>query len=164
DHSIGIYSVAELLRNRTKPLQRLESAGMTVRSVAFLQKKQGQDIGLFLSAARQDAASGGRQPPDKVKGPARMAKEDLVFDFAGRSLTPDPRPQGWAIADPTLDGWRVKSNPSSGPPGEDEQVRWRVEWEGPNTGGRLSLDLSATEIVTHSVLVPPSPFSRVPTL
>jgi len=141
DHSIWVYSVQDLLGNQIRP-QHLRSAGLTTRSVAFVQKNQGRDLGLFLSA----------QPKVQADGPPRMAENDLVFDFAKRSLTPDPRQQGWSVAGPDLDGWRVKRQGS------------QFEWTGPNTRGQLAPELPATETITDYALLPPSPFCSVPTL
>jgi WD40 repeat protein len=139
DHSIWVYSVGELLRNQIRP-QHLRSIGMTMRSVAFVQKNQ--DLGLLLSVT----------PKGPADNPVRPARDDLVFDFAKRSLTPDPPQQGWSVAGPDLDGWRVKRTGS------------RFDWQGPKMSGQVTLELPATERITDYVLLPPSPFSSIATL
>jgi hypothetical protein len=150
DHAILVYSIASLLKNEAKA-QGLRSVGVAMRSVAFVQKNKGQELGLFLSEAAKPAR--GR--------PGRMAGDDLVFDFARRSLTPDPKKQGWEIADAVLGGWRVK--------GIKQQVAgnkiWDVvDWEGPGSSGQVKVELAATEEVTDYALLPASAFSPVPLL
>jgi WD40 repeat protein len=150
EHAIWLYTVADLLRNQAKPRQRLVSAGVTLRSVAFVQKDKGQDLGLFLSG-RAGAKRGDR---------VRMAADDLVFDFAKRSLTRDPQKQNWSVTNPALDGWRVTQAPKAlDLPKAGGNVRWQLAWEGPNASKQVTLTLPTSEEITDIVLLPPSQFT-----
>jgi hypothetical protein len=122
-----------------------------MRSVAFVKKNQGQDLGLLLSEAAKPARG----------SPARMADGDLVFDFARRSLSANPKQQGWEVADAALGSWRVKGIKQQA---AGKKVWGVVDWEGPGVNGQVKVELAATEQVTDYALVPSSPFSPVPLL
>lgn len=150
DHAIQVYSLEKLLKNDAQP-QRLRSVGITMRAVAFVHKNKGQDLGLSLSETA-------RPVPGR---PARLADDDVVFDFGQRSLTPNPDKQGWEVVDAALNGWRVKGvqREAAG------KKTWGVlDWEGPGVGGQVKVELTAQEQVTDYALVPASRFSPVPLL
>ncbi len=85
DHSVWVYSVADLLNNKTEPIQRIISTGALVREVAFVRNK-GKGPGLLL---RQDRADGG----------------DWVLDIDGHKLQNGR--DGWEDDSPALGSWKV---------------------------------------------------------
>lgn len=135
---VRVYAAADLAADRDDNYQTLASAGALVGSVAFVRKANGPDLGLLLraSGASASGASGG------------MAKEDLVLDFARRSLKNDRRGEGWQIAAPADDGWSAS---------EIDRARGRFSWEGPPgvSGKRLTVPLAKGDRITAYTLVPP---------
>src|SRR5262249_13233429 len=116
DHSIRVFSIESLLKNEARS-QQLRSVGITMRSVAFIQKNKGQDLGLMLDQAAKSVP--GR--------PAHGTDNSLVFDFSGRSLSTCSKQQEWQVVDAAINGWRVKEikRRAAG------KVVWRVvNWEG----------------------------------
>ena len=151
DHAIQVYAIESLLKDEAKPQQLLRSAGITMRSVAFVQRNKGQDLGLVLN----DAAK-------PVRGrPAPVTQSSLVFDFSGRSLSASAKQQAWHVVDAALDGWRVKEVKQRA---AGKTIWGVVDWEGPKVTGRVQVKLAATEQVTDYALLPPSPFVPVPLL
>ncbi len=86
-HTIRLYAIADLLRNKTAPFQELRSAGTIMRSVAFV--KNGKERGLLLN--------------EKAAGPG-----GLVYDFAKRTLTDNLR--GWQTDAPPPVGADLKQS------------------------------------------------------
>jgi WD40 repeat protein len=153
DHTIRIYAVADLDKN-PEPTQKLAGAGVTFRDLGFLQKKQGDDVGLWLSPAAR---------PERTEPPT-LQPEDLVFDFTGRRLTSNPANQGWENSDPRQDGWRVLP-PQSLPPARDGTAGLRrFKWQGPQTSGQVDIHLLMREELSTYVLVPPSRMRAEPIL
>jgi WD40 repeat protein len=85
DHSVWVYSVADLLNNKTDPIQKIISTGALVREVAFVRNK-GKSPGLLL---RQGRADGG----------------DWALDIDGHKLQSGR--DGWDDDSPALGGWKV---------------------------------------------------------
>jgi WD40 repeat protein len=85
DHSVWVYSVADLLNNKTDPIQKIISTGALVREVAFVRNK-GKNPGLLL---RQNQLNGG----------------DWVLDIDGHKLQNGR--DGWDDDSPALGGWKV---------------------------------------------------------
>jgi WD40 repeat protein len=130
--SIRVFAVADLLAGRDRH-QTLSSVGTVFRRVAFLRKPGQKVPGLLLG---ESAAAGA---------------EDLVLDIAGRSLTHDPRPQGWSVSGPAEDGWQITESRS-----EPANHRAVVTWKGPEGPGRpVSVPLETGERVTATALLPP---------
>jgi len=89
DHDVWIYSVADLLKGKAEPLQRIASTGVRATGVAFVRK--GATPGLLL---RQDQP-GGRAP------------REWVLDANGAGVQEGRK--GWEDDGPDLDGWKVAS-------------------------------------------------------
>ena len=87
DHDVWIYSVDDLLKGKTDPLQKLGAAGVRATGVGFVRK--GGTPGLLV---RQDRPGG------------RAARE-WVLDSGGRGLQEGRA--GWEDDGPDLDGWKV---------------------------------------------------------
>jgi WD40 repeat protein len=154
DNTIQVYAVDRLLRAIQPQPQSLHSAGVTMGTVAFVEKA-GTGPGLLLSQAI----------PEKPGSPLSMRADDLVFDVAQRTLTRDPARQGWQVAGPSQDGWKVRLVPSNGRPANAPPAA-RVAWEGPGGHrGAMTIALQAGEDITGIALVPPAKdFAPVPVL
>jgi hypothetical protein len=73
----------------------------------------------------------------------RSGQSDLVFDIAGRNLTPS---QGWKPVSPGDTGWRVTQDTSS------PNV---FHWAGPQIRGSARLPLQSSQTVTAFAVIPP---------
>ncbi len=85
DHSVWVYSLADLINNKADPIQKIISTGALVREVAFVRNK-GKSPGLLL---RQNQAEDG----------------DWVLDVDGHKLQNGR--DGWEDDSPALAGWKV---------------------------------------------------------
>jgi WD40 repeat protein len=148
---IRLFSIPELLKNRDAPLPDIHSVGAVIRSVAFVANDKGSELGLAVSEMA------GLDPGQLLD----MGEKSLVFDFAKRTLTPDPKKQGWKLNAPDLDGWKVRMSEQELLP--HGKVRRIVYWKGPTEAGRVTIDLPLSETLTRYVLLPPK-FSKAPLL
>lgn len=154
DPAIRVFPVADLLAKQKPAVQKLAGVGDPVRSVAFL--RSGQKLGLLLS----------EQPKTGPGAAAQIGERDLVLDFAGRSLSLDPRKQGWTLDGSAEAGWKVTKLADAS---DGQGLRWRLEWAGVGGDGKpvrgaLTIDLAPRQRITDYTLLPPSRFIDVPLL
>jgi hypothetical protein len=145
NREVRVYAASDLAGRRPAAAP-LRSVGATAAAVAFGRKGDAPELGLLLGQSRP-AAPGQPRPP---------AADDLVLDFAKRSLTADPARQGWRAVSPADAGWRVT---------RDAAVPHLFHWAGPQAArGSVALKLKPSQAVTSYALIPPPKPLAVPVL
>ncbi|OAI46957.1 hypothetical protein AYO44_01910 [Planctomycetaceae bacterium SCGC AG-212-F19] len=145
EHEVHVFAVADLLNNKEAP-QRLRGAGATIQRAAFMKK--GQTAGLVLSETTRTGM--GQAPTGPQAG-------DLVFDFAGRTLTADTA--GWNLDAPAAAGWEVQASTVQ------EEGRARAQLVVLHNKQRQStVLLDPGVLLTEYALLPPMPPHKVPLL
>jgi WD40 repeat protein len=154
---IWIYPAADLLRGKDTK-QELKSAGTSWHSLAFLERPApaggGKELGLLLST----------RPSARWGRPEAVQAEDLVFDFAGRRLTPDPLAKEWKVTGPAENGWEIVRVDSSRPKPPETRSRWTLTWKGPDGEAKTSLLLGPTDQVKDTLVLPPTKAAPFPLL
>jgi WD40 repeat protein len=97
DNTILVFAIADLLGGKPRP-KVLHSDGANMRYVGFVTG--GKDKPGLLLSEQESATDGPSRPREPVRG-------DLIFDFAGRSLTTDA--EGCKLDAPGMRGWDVKT-------------------------------------------------------
>ncbi len=137
DHSIHVYAIADLLRNKIQP-QVLHSVGATVRQVAFATRKEKDKtyLGLMMNEAPSPGQKGG-----------------LIFDFKKRALT--DQIQGWVLGKPDLGDWRSERSQNG------QREVFKIS-KGAQLAGQITLP--AGQRADAVALLPPQPFLNEPLL
>lgn len=127
---VRVYRVDDIRPGKDATPQVLSSAGVLIRSVAFV--RQGKRTGLLLS----------ERPAGKLGRTIDMARTDLLLDPAQGGLSRDPAGQKWELAHPL--GWTLEQDANT------------LQWSGPKrTNGKVALRLDKDEKVTAAALLPP---------
>lgn len=149
DHTIRVYSVADLLRKQARP-QLLQSIGAPMGQAAFVARGEGKERQLGLVLSEQPKAALGDAPRPPQAG-------DFLLDFSRRRFS--AALAGWQLDAPAPAGWTRRAlgadpKANAGP---------RVEVTSP-AGKTAVIRLEAGRVITDYALLPPRPPLNVPLL